>query len=171
MDTTTALRRTRPLALRSGRAARAACAILFTFFTSLGILGASGASAQVAKGDDRDAVLAVVQRLFDGMRAKEALILESVFAPDARLGSRDARSFIEGVVSSERYLDEVTFDETVLIDKDLAMAWTPYNLFVDGDFHHCGVDLFVLRRKESEWQITHLDDTRRSEACDPERRS
>ena len=135
------------------------------------MLHTSGASAQVAAGDDRDAVLAVVQRLFDGMREKEASMLEAVFAPDARLGTRDAKIFIEGVVSSERYLDEVTFDETVLIDQDLAMAWTPYNLFVDGEFHHCGVDLFVLRRTESGWHITHLDDTRRSEGCDPKRRS
>ena len=74
------------------------------------------------------------------------------------------------MTSSEAYLDEVTFDESVLVDDDLAMAWTPYNLFVDGVFHHCGVDLFTLRRTEGRWLIAHLEDTRRTEGCDPTRR-
>jgi hypothetical protein len=51
------------------------------------------------------------------------------------------------------------------------MAWTPYNIFIDGDFHHCGVDLFVMRRVDDTWRITHLDDTRRTEGCEPGRRS
>lgn len=32
--------------------------------------------------------------------------------------------------------DEVTFDEEARIDGDMAIAWTPYNLFVDGEFRH-----------------------------------
>ncbi len=116
------------------------------------------------------AVLAVVDRLFDGMRDKDADQLASVFAPEARLGTNGVDGFVASVLQSERHLDEVTFDETVLIDGDLAMAWTPYNIFVDGEFHHCGVDLFVMRHDGDDWRITQLDDTRRTEDCDPERR-
>jgi hypothetical protein len=112
----------------------------------------------------------VVQRLFDGMRARDGATLSSVFAAEARLGTQAVAGFIEQVVAGERHLDEVTFDETVLIDGDLAMAWTPYNIYVDGQFHHCGVDLFVMRRLDGHWLITHLDDTRHTEGCDPTRR-
>lgn len=115
-------------------------------------------------------VLAVVRTLFDGMRSKNPETLRSVFSKDASLGGTPVEEFIEGVLASTAHLDEVTFDETVLIDGDLAMAWTPYNIFVDGVFHHCGVDLFVMRRTGGEWKVRHLEDTRRTEGCDEARR-
>jgi len=117
-----------------------------------------------------NAVLAVVDALFDGMRNKDAELIRSQFADGTRLGSLAVDDFVERVTANEAHLDEVTFDETVLVDDDLAMAWTPYNIFIDGSFHHCGVDLFTMRRSDGRWRITHLEDTRRTEGCDPARR-
>ena len=101
---------------------------------------------------------------------EDADLIRRQFADGARLGSLAVADFVDRVTSSEAYLDDVTFDESVLVDDDLAMAWTPYNIFVDGAFHHCGVDLFTLRRRDGRWLITHLEDTRRTEGCDPTRR-
>lgn len=120
--------------------------------------------------EDRAQVMGVVDNLFDGMRAKDEGLLRSVFAPDARIGDTDVDSFVASVLSASVHLDEVTFDETVRVDGDLAIAWTPYNIFIDGEFHHCGVDLFVLKRVDDAWKITTLEDTRRTEGCSPERR-
>ncbi|MEJ2541894.1 MAG: nuclear transport factor 2 family protein [Gemmatimonadota bacterium] len=133
--------------------------------------------------DDEAAVLQVVTTLFDGMREKDESRLRSVFHPDARLhsagqdedGNPATRStpiegFIRNVVASEAFLDEVTFDERVEVSGNLAMAWTPYNLFVDGDFRHCGVDLFVMTRGSDGWKILQLADTRTQDGCDPQRR-
>ncbi len=119
---------------------------------------------------DTQAIQSVVDALFDGMREKDAAKIERQFHTDARLGNLAAGDFARRVSESEAYLDEVTFDETILIDGDLAMAWTPYNLFVDEQFHHCGVDLFVMKRTEGRWLISQLEDTRRTEGCDPTRR-
>lgn len=127
-------------------------------------------AASSAMADPRDDVLDVVTAVFDGMRAKDAALLRAQFSPDARLGTTPVEDFISGVTSSTAHLDEVTFDETVLIDAGLAMAWTPYNIFIDGEFHHCGVDLFVMKYSGERWLIHHLDDTRRTEGCEPERR-
>lgn len=136
-----------------------------------------------AQDADEQAVLAVVQQLFDGMRQKDEALLRAVFHPEARLHTAGAESdggprvtstviesFITGVVGSDRYLDEVTFDEEVRIDGNLATAWTPYNLFVDDAFSHCGVDAFVMVRTVDGWQILQLVDTRSRTGCDPERR-
>lgn len=128
------------------------------------------AQAVAAATDPHAAVLGVVKTLFDGMRSRDEAALRAVFSPQARLGEDGIDGFVTAVTTGERYLDEVTFQETVLVDGDLAMAWTPYNLFIDGEFHHCGVDLFVMRRREGRWLITQLDDTRRTEDCDPTRR-
>ncbi|MFT4768408.1 MAG: hypothetical protein ACI8RN_001544 [Glaciecola sp.] len=123
-----------------------------------------------AQEDQEQQVLKAVTSLFDGMRAKDADTLRSAFLPEGRLGTDGTEAWITQVSNSDAYLDEVTFDETVLVDDGMAMAWTPYNLFVNGEFHHCGVDIFSLRKAEGQWKILQLDDTRRTEGCDPERR-
>ncbi|WOJ94723.1 nuclear transport factor 2 family protein [Congregibacter variabilis] len=120
--------------------------------------------------DQKQQVLQAVTALFDAMRAKDADALDSAFLPEGRLGTKGTQAWIAQVASSDAYLDEVTFDETVLVDDKMAMAWTPYNLFVNGEFHHCGVDVFSLRKSEGQWKILQLDDTRRTEGCDPKRR-
>jgi hypothetical protein len=123
-----------------------------------------------AQESSNEAVLNVVTALFDGMREKNAEALASLFLDEGRLGTHGVDEWIAQVSSSNAYLDEVTFDEVVLVDGTMAMAWTPYNLFVDGQFHHCGVDLFALRKVDGAWKILQLDDTRRSAGCDATRR-
>lgn len=120
--------------------------------------------------NEEQQVLQAVTALFDAMRDKDADALRSAFLAEGRLGTDGTEAWIAQVSNSEAYLDEVTFDETVLIDDTMAMAWTPYNLFVNDGFHHCGVDVFSFRKVEGQWKILQLDDTRRTEGCDPERR-
>ncbi len=132
------------------------------------LLGVLAANACLA--DTRDDVMTVVDNVFDGMRAKDAALLLEQFDETAKIGAMSAGDFATAVSESQAHLDEVTFDETVLIDGDLAMAWTPYNIFVDGEFHHCGVDLFVMKHNGERWLIHQLEDTRRTEGCEPTRR-
>lgn len=110
-------------------------------------------------------VLGVVDALFDAMREKDGTALKQLFTDDARLGKNPVDGWIKQVSVSKAYLDEVTYDETVMIDEDLAMAWTPYTIYIDGDLHHCGIDVFLMRRDESAWKIFQLDDTRRTTDC------
>lgn len=122
-------------------------------------------AAQAAEADER-AVLDVVDTLFIAMHDKDESTLRSLFLPEARLGTDDVEGWIAQVTSTERVLSEQTFNETVFVDGDLAMAWTPYTLSIDGVFHHCGVDAFILRRAEGQWKILQIDDTRRTEGCE-----
>jgi hypothetical protein len=132
---------------------------------------------------DEPAVLDVVRTLFDGMRDKDEALLRSVWHADARLHtartdaegrpavtSTAVESFVSSVLGSEAHLDEVTFDEEVRVDGNLATAWTPYNLFVNGEFSHCGVDAFLMVRTSEGWKILQLVDTRTRTGCDPGRR-
>ena len=146
------------------------------------LLGApQGLQAQSA--DDEAAVLQVVADLFDGMREKDEAKVRGVWHPEARLqsagqdqdGTPSLRTtpvdgFIASVVSSTALLDEVTFDEVVRIDGNLASVWAPYNLFVNDSFQHCGVDAIHMLRTAEGWKIFQLTDTRTREGCDVERR-
>jgi hypothetical protein len=161
--------------------ARAAGLLVVLGLAQAGPAAAPGAGQTV--GDDEAAVLAVVRTLFDGMRDKDEAALRSVWHAEARLQSagtdREGRpavtstaveSFVTSVLSAEPHLDEVTFDEAVRVDGNLATAWTPYNLFVDGELSHCGVDAFQMVRTPDGWKILQLTDTRTREGCDPTRR-
>lgn len=149
----------------------------------LALLAMAAPASSQERSPDEEAVLQVVRDLFDGMREKDQSKLEGVFHPEARLhsaGTRpdgtpvtqatDIQAFIQNVVGSQAYLDEVTFDERVELSGNLAMAWTPYNLFVNDGFQHCGVDVFVMTRTSQGWKVLQLADTRTREGCDPERR-
>jgi hypothetical protein len=140
-------------------------------------------AAQAQSADDEVAALQVVHDLFDGMRDKDEVKIRGVWHPEARLqsagqdqdGTPSLRTtpvdgFIASVVSSTASLDEVTFDEVVRIDGNLASVWAPYNLFVNDSFQHCGVDAIHLLRTPEGWKIFQLTDTRTREGCDVERR-
>lgn len=67
--------------------------------------------------------------------------------------------------------DSVKFEERILdysiqIDGAMANAWTPYEFWLNNEFHHCGVNSFQLFKEEEKWKIVYLIDTRRREGCE-----
>ena len=127
---------------------------------------------------DEVEALAVVYRLFDGMRARDRATLESVFHEKARLmsaGSRDGEptvgetpidGFIESIVTSEgAILDERLYSPEVRVDGNLATVWVEYDFFRGEEFSHCGYDAFQLAMTAGGWKIIQITDTRRREGC------
>jgi hypothetical protein len=134
------------------------------------------APAQAAP--DRDAILAVVQRLFDGMRAGDSAAVRSVFHPralfagaleqqgTAQVRFEDPDEFIKAVgTPHEQVWDERTRNEVVHQDGTLAAVWMDYSFYVGDQFSHCGVDAFLLAREGVDWKIVSLADTRRRQGC------
>ena len=131
-------------------------------------------SAQDAGADDA-AVRAVIDDLFDGMRAKDTTAMRATMHPAARLattaapdgsGYREApiSAFLASVAGAPVLLDERLADGyPVLIDGPLATAWTPYAFYAGEDYSHCGVNAFTLAKTGDGWQIVHVLDTRRRE--------
>jgi hypothetical protein len=48
--------------------------------------------------------------------------------------------------------DERISLETIKVDGPLAIAWTPYNFYYNGQLSHCGVNSFQLVRLNGEWK-------------------
>jgi hypothetical protein len=125
---------------------------------------------------DEVAVRAVVQRLFDGMRARDTTMMAAVFHEDARLYSLGATGAVEVTLPAAfvtsisnapagLLLDEVLHDTEVRIDGPLATVWTYYDFFVSDNFSHCGYDAIQLLKVVGEWKIVALADTRRRDGC------
>lgn len=140
------------------------------------ILGAHTASAQTAP--DRDAVLTVVKRFFDGMRLGDSAMIRSTLHPKAlfatavvRQGKADIEldsiaTFLTAVASPhDSVWDERIANEIVHQDGTLAVVWTDYRFYVGSRFSHCGVDSFTLAKEGEAWKIIAIADTRRRQGC------
>jgi hypothetical protein len=128
---------------------------------------------------DRAAVMAVVSRLFDAMRAGDSATVRAVFHPQAFLSSAlvgpdgtprvridSIGSFVRAVGTPHAEVwDERVRSEIVQVDGPMATAWTPYGFFLGGKFSHCGVNAFTLARTGADWRIVSLTDTRQRTGC------
>ncbi len=133
--------------------------------------------------DAEAAVRAVIDRLFDGMRAGDGTAVRSTFAPSMRLMtvmSRDgevvvtetpADRFVAAVgAPHEQVWDERTWGVEVRVDGPLASAWVPYAFYLGEELSHCGTNAFQLAKLGGMWKIVQITDTRRTESCEvPER--
>ena len=127
---------------------------------------------------EEEAVLAVVQKFFDTMTARdvvgarETLIIEGQIAsfregPDrATVRTTPLKTYLEGLGSGTRLLEERMWDPTVIIHGRIAVVWTPYDFYNDGELSHCGIDIFSLLMTDEEWKIAGLTYTFEPMGCE-----
>jgi hypothetical protein len=128
---------------------------------------------------DVDAVKTTINKLFEGMKKSDSSLIRAAFNQGAILQtivktkegktvvrSENLDAFITGVTRphTETYDERITFG-TIMVDADLAIAWTPYQFYLGDKFSHCGVNSFQLVRVDGEWKIQYLIDTRRKDNC------
>ena len=138
------------------------------------------AAAGQERSEEEAAVLAVVDAMFDAMRAGDSTAFRAVLHPSATGASvfvRDGQPVIaretslEGFVQAvgtphEEVCDERIWDVEVRVDGNLATVWTPYAFHLGDQLSHCGVDAFQLFKDTDGWKVFHIADTRRREGCE-----
>jgi Domain of unknown function (DUF4440) len=142
------------------------------------ILSAVNAQSQSSE----DSVKSVINNMFTAMKNADGEMLKRVFSDSIvfqtiarnKEGATVVRTespagFIEQISkASPGSLDERISFETVKVDGPLAIAWTPYNFYYNGQFSHCGVNSFQLVRFNGVWKIQYIIDTRRKQGCKTE---
>ena len=127
-----------------------------------------------------DSVKATVDKLFRAMKGSDSVMLRECFSDSAILQTiaRDrsgatviknepVANFIKAVgFMAKDAADERIVYDIVKIDGPLAIVWTPYKFYFNGQFSHCGVNSFQLVRLKNGWKIQYLIDTRRKQACE-----
>lgn len=148
----------------------------------LALLPAAGqAQAANAQPTVEEELIAIVAEVFEGMRTRDGDLLRSLFHEDALMtgtGIREGQyrvsmnppdGWIESIsTGTGPELDERFYNPVVQVSGPLASVWTEYDLFVGGEFRHCGVDAFHFAMTDDGWKIVHLADTRVRDGC-PER--
>ncbi|MCP9750641.1 nuclear transport factor 2 family protein [Ferruginibacter sp. HRS2-29] len=144
-------------------------------FTALIFAAGMSAKAQSAE----DSVKMVINNLFAAMKQGDGRSLQNCFADSALLQTVSRNKAGETIVRNEPVSDFVAFIsretkgnaderitfETIKIDGNLAMAWTPYQFYYKGQFSHCGVNSFQLVRMNNGWRVQYIIDTRRKAGC------
>ena len=119
--------------------------------------------------DDKLSALAVVDRLFEGMKAKNAEQIMSVFSTDAQLVAIDKPRDGKGPSTTRIFTGdafakmiagakggdfvEKMHSPTVWSSGDLAVVTGRYTFHVGDKFSHCGTNTFNLVRTDSGWKI------------------
>lgn len=131
-------------------------------------------------GDNESQIKAVIDQMFDGMRAGNAAMLSPLFIDGAMLKSVYADQFGKTQMSTpitmtefaeavakprSEVWDEKIWSYDISIDGPLAFAWTEYSFYLDEELLHCGVNMFELAQIDQKWKITNITDTRRKTEC------
>jgi Putative lumazine-binding len=135
-------------------------------------------SAQKA---DKEAIKALINKLFEGMQKSDSAMAYSVFHPSAKLNTigfsqktnqnyfvseNRVTGFLEAIAKPKtELLYEKATSYDIKIDGNMAEAWVPYTFHLGSKFSHCGVDNFVLFKEEATWKIIYLVDTTRKDNC------
>jgi hypothetical protein len=133
----------------------------------------SAVRAQTAE----DSVKATVNRLFEGMKNADTVLMKTAFTDEPILQTVAANKKKKIYIKNDKFKDFVKFIgdqkvgqaeeriefESIRIDAQLAMVWAPYQFYYKGKFHHCGVNSFQLVKLADGWKIQYLIDTRRKD--------
>lgn len=147
---------------------------------SAALLFAAPRAGAQAPASESVAQMAVVNELFNAMRAGDSARVRAVFHPQmvsmmssdvgadgvARVRTTPVDAFVKamGTPHPEVY-DERLFNPRVLIDGTLASVWVDYSFYLGTKFSHCGVDVIHVAKVGNDWKIIALTDTRRTTGC------
>ena len=131
-----------------------------------------------SQADDRAAILETVQKFFDSIEFRDRQLLESILVPnslnisarelddgEAQFNVMSYDEVVTALTRPGRNAKERSWDETVLIQGNIAVVWTPYDFHVDGVFSHCGIDSFQLIKQDGQWLISNSSWTLETENC------
>lgn len=119
---------------------------------------------------EKQAVMAAVTEMFDGMSKRDAeLIKKPLLTGGSMVLMREGKpvqmtfqEFADRVAKpGTTHIEERIHDPLVRIDHDLAVVWAPFEFVEDGKVDHCGTDLFNLIRTDGKWLIASIADTGR----------
>jgi hypothetical protein len=128
---------------------------------------------------EETAIKQTISTFFEGLQTGDTLKIQTVCHKDMKLQSimeKNTGGALSFQSNSEFYksiatipknikIEERLLSYKIQVDGSMAHVWTPYEFYYQQKFSHCGVNSFMLFRKDGEWKINYIIDTRRKENC------
>lgn len=136
--------------------------------------GTPDVPTQPAASPDEAAVLAVAEAALIAISEEDMVAFTDLMFEEAIIvpTGEDYVSVSSWAEERARTLSgdivERGFDAQVQVSGRVASVWLPYDLYIDGEWSHCGVDIFALAKDEDRWRILSVAWSRlQPPACDP----
>jgi hypothetical protein len=137
-------------------------------------VGANALFSQSKKAEIQ-AIKSTIDSFFVAMSAGDTVLLKRTCMPNVTLQTirvkKDGSTTVDnqpfadfvrmlGTPTTDKYLEKIEY-EKVLVEQQLASAWTPYSFYINDQFSHCGTNSFQLVKTTVGWKIQYIIDTRR----------
>jgi SnoaL-like protein len=123
-------------------------------------------SARAQTSAEDAAVLAVADSALAAITQGNMTALTDVMLPEAIMISTGTRDGVpryrvrtraeQRAANPSTQVAERGFRPEVRVNGTVAMVWYPYDLYLDGKWSHCGVDVFTLTRTADGWRIATM---------------
>jgi len=127
-----------------------------------------GPNADLPRSDARRvAVMAVVDSALGHINSGDLVALSDLMLPEAQFfpareqagrgGTYTVRTMAAQRAAGKRApIIERGYDATVRVAGTIASVWMPYDLWAEGKWSHCGIDLLTLVQVGSTWRIANF---------------
>ena len=125
----------------------------------------------LAQTEEELQVKQTIIEFFDAFHAQDSIAIKNTVYPSILLQTIGVNKEGKSVLKTENFTDlvesiiiipdSINFQERILnysiqIDGNMANAWTPYEFWINNQFHHCGVNSFQLFREKLALFISKL---------------
>ena len=150
----------------------------FTLLISL--LFSTASFAQEETVDPEEAIQAIIQEVFDGMRQGDSSMISQHLMPGVIMHSvsvaptgftkvhteSNPQAWLEAVAKpKEQVYDERVSNLQINVTDGIATAWMDYSFYLGENFSHCGVNSFQFVKMMGKWKIIYIIDTRKRSDC------
>jgi hypothetical protein len=124
------------------------------------------------------AVLAIIDRMFDALAAKDPAAMATVTIAEGRATAATVGAdgkeklhfstwgeFAQRLPGIPGAPVEKLVDPHVHVDGPIAMVWSPYVFTLDGKLSHCGINHFDLVKQDGAWRVLNITWTQRKTGC------
>ncbi len=137
---------------------------------------ALNAYSQGSETADKQKIKSVIQQFFESLEKKDATLMQETTMDEAQIWRRynnkkpiemDMRFSKDDLPKMHTLPDvkEVALQFEISVGDGIAMAWVPYEFWIEGKFSHCGIDAFTLFRADGNWKIISVAYTVEKENC------
>ncbi|MGA0447444.1 MAG: hypothetical protein ACO3M2_11620 [Pseudohongiellaceae bacterium] len=150
---------------------------ILAFAVGVSIVTGSGSAA--AQSAEEQAVQNTVNQFFQALAERDRALLASITLPGslnistsvsnrgaAEIRIQNYKQLLDNLGGEGPALLERVWNPTILIRRDIATFWAPYDFHVNGVFSHCGIDSFQLIKRQEKWFLTNLSWTVERENCE-----
>ena len=123
---------------------------------------------EVERAPEVQEVEEVARAFLGALSGADTAALRSLMAPDLSLSSvrtgpdgavirhTTGEEFLNGLGTEDQDFLERMWNPVVYVQGQVAMVWTPYDFFLNGEFSHCGIDVFTMLEGEDGWRVTSI---------------